>query len=142
VSAAMRIMEPYDTSLEDVRYYLRAWRWRTRQWAPNLGYPTQSPTVHLMRPVVSWDSTEDPNASADEAYDQVSTFIVQAVDRAVDELPTDQRAAVKLTYLREVDYAVYRSGRKTMEEVRRLCDAAEKALIPLLRARHVVLGGR
>jgi hypothetical protein len=130
-----------DPALDDLRYYLRAWRWRSRQWGAKLGYPTQSPFVRVMRPVVSWDSVDNPNNTADDTYEQVSSFILGAIDAVVDGLPTLKRAAVRLTYLRETDYAVYKSNRMDEKECRRLCDEAELEMIPLLRAKGVVLGG-
>lgn len=128
-------------AIEDLRHYLRAWAWKSRQWRVNLGYPPQSPIVRVMRPVVSWSSTEDLMAETDEAFDKVSSFVFDAIDAEVDRLPSLKRAAIKLTYLREVDYAVYRSNRMTNRDARRMAREVEFELIPKLRARGVVLGG-
>ena len=128
-------------ALADLQHYLRAWAWKSRQWRSNLGYPRQSPLVRVMRPVVSWSSAEDELAETDEAFDSVSGFIFAAIDAEVDRLPTTKRAALKLTYLREVDYAVYRSNRMTNREAKHIASEVEVELIPKLRARGVVLGG-
>lgn len=137
--AAMLACE-VDSAIADLQHYLRAWRWRQKRWDAKLGYPSQCTFVRCMRPVVAWDSTDDPNATMDEAFDSVSTFILDAIDAEVDRLPTPQRAAIRLIYLRETDYAVYRSGRMDLREAARLCSEAEAALVPKLRVRGVVLG--
>lgn len=98
--------------------------------------------VRVMVPVVSWSSSEDQLAEADEAFDKVSSFVFDAIDAEVDRLPAIKRAAIKLTYLREVDYAVYHSNRMTNREARRMAREVEPELIPKLRARGVVLGGQ
>lgn len=128
-------------ALADLQHYLRAWAWKSRQWRAKLGYPPQSPFVRVMRPVVAWSSSEDLMAETDEAFDKVSGFIFDAIDAEVDRLPALKRAALKLTYLREVDYAVYRSNRMTNREARQMAREVELELIPKLRARGVVLGG-
>ena len=124
-----------------MRYYLRAWAWRSRQWRARLGYPPQSPIVRVMRPVVAWSSSEDQSAEADEAYDDIAVFIFDAIDAEVDRLQSLKRAALKLIYLREVDYAVYHHNRMSMQEAKRLAGEAELELVPKLRVRGVVLGG-
>ena len=80
-------------------------------------------------------------AETDEAFDKVSSFVFDAIDAEVDRLPTMKRAALKLIYLREVDYAVYQSNRMTTSEAHRYTRDVEIELIPRLRARGIVLGG-
>lgn len=128
-------------ALADLQHYLRAWAWKSRQWRAKLGYPPQSPFVRVMRPVVAWSSSEDELAESDEAFDKVAGFVFDAIDAEVDRLPAMKRAALKLVYLREVDYAVYRHNRMTMTEAYRHTRDAEVELVPKLRARGVVLGG-
>ncbi len=94
-----------------------------------------------MRPVVAWSSSEDQSAEADEAYDDIAVFIFDAIDAEVDRLQSLKRAALKLIYLREVDYAVYHHNRMSMQEAKRLAGEAELELVPKLRVRGVVLGG-
>lgn len=118
-------------ALEDVQYYLRAWRSWVRAWRAPLGYPTAVGWVGQMLPSVSWD---------DEIYEEVDASILRKVDAEVESLPPDQRAAVRLVYLNEVLPAVFRSCRMTTETARRLCRQAELEMIPRLRARGVVLG--
>lgn len=127
--AAMRT----DPALDDVRFYLRAWRRWVRQWRAPLGYPTAVPFVHQMLPSVSsgWDDHDQ----------EVETHILRAVDAEVESLPGLKRAAVRLVYLNECLPAVFRSGRMTTAESRRLTNEAEVEMIPRLRVRGVVLGG-
>jgi hypothetical protein len=138
LSAVLKV----DYAIADLQHYLRAWAWRARQWKVRLGYPTQAPFVRIMRPVVSWDSTEDQLAQSDEMFDEIAGFIFDAIDAEVDRLPTMKRAALKLAYLREVDYAVYHSNRMTNRDARRIARDVEVELIPRMRARGVVLGGK
>ena len=128
-------------ALADLQHYLRAWAWKSRQWRSRLGYPPQAPFVRVMVPVVAWSSSEDQQAESDEAFDEVAGFVFDAIDAEVERLPTMKRAALKLVYLREVDYAVYRSNRMTMSEAHKYTNEVEVELIPRLRARGVVLGG-
>lgn len=130
-----------DYAIADLQHYLRAWAWRARQWNAKLGYPTQAPFVRIMRPVVGWSSSEDLMAEIDEAFDKVSNFVFDAIDAEVERLPTMKRAALKLTYLREVDYAVYHSNRMTNIDAKRIARVVEAELVPKLRARGIVLGG-
>jgi hypothetical protein len=123
----------HDRALDDLRYYLRAWRRWVRDWRAPLGYPTSVPFVREMVPVVSggWDTHDE----------EVDGHILRAIDAEVESLPADQRAAVRLVYLNEVTSAVFRSGRMSMESSRRLCYEAEIRMVPRLRVRGVVLGG-
>lgn len=130
-----------DRSLDDLRYYLRAWRAWVRSWRAPLGVPSATPIVQLMRPVVAWDSSADQHAQADEIADEVGGHILRAIDAEVESLPTLKRAALRLVYLNEVLPAVFHSGRMSREEVRRLCAEAEVEMVPRLRVRGVVLGG-
>lgn len=130
-----------DRSLEDVRYYLWAWRRWISGWRAPLGFPGAIPTARLMVPTVAWDSTDNAGAEADEIADEIGGHILRAVDAEVESLPANKRAAVRLTYLNEALPAVFRSCRMERDEVRRLCAEAEVEMVPKLRIRGVVLGG-
>ena len=134
-------MKTEDLAQRDVQYYLRAWRRWVRSWTPALGYPHEAPFVKHMVPVVSWDSSEDQLAQADEADQQVAEFVLRAVDTEVEALATLKRAAVRLIYLNETAPAVFRSGRMSLERAAYLCEVAELEMIPGLRLRGVILGG-
>lgn len=121
-----------DRALDDVRYYLRAWRSWVRAWREPLGLPGAVNWVGHMMPTVSWDET---------IYEEVDAAILRKVNAEIESLPADQRAAVRLVYLNEVLPAVFRSCRMTSETARRLCGKAETEMVPRLRARGVVLGG-
>lgn len=123
-----------DAALQDVRYYLRAWRRWVRAWRTPLGLPSAVPFVGKMIPSVSaFDEIEQ---------EDIDALVMRKLDAEVESLPADQRAAVRIVYLNEVMPAVFRSSRWPKDTVYRLCDAAERAMIPGLRARGVVLGGR
>jgi hypothetical protein len=121
-------------AIDDVRYYLRAWRRWVGGWRAPLGVPSAVPYVHEMLPSVS-------GGAFDEQENDVAPFILRAVDAEIERLPIDQRAAVRLVYLNEVTSSVFRSGRMTIEAARRLCAAAEADMVPKLRVRGIVLGG-
>ena len=130
-----------DLAQRDVQYYLRAWRIWTRNWRPQLWWPNQVPLVKIMVPIVSWDSAEDQNAQADAADEQISEYILEAVNCEVEALEVMKCAAVHLVYLNETGPAVYRSGRMSLEKAAQLCDEAEREMIPRLRTKGIILGG-
>ena len=121
-------------ALDDVRYYLRAWRWWCIRWRPDLGYPHASPIVTNMLPVVSWDSEEDQRAELDQVDEEVDEQILHKVDQAIELLPVPKRMAVKAVYLRECCLMPIKAAR-------RLCNEAEVDLIAMLRRKNVLLGG-
>lgn len=85
--------------------------------------------------ISGWSHPEDID-------EQVDNHVMHALDREIENLPADKRAAVKLVYLNEILPAVFRSLRWQRETVNRLCSEAEVEMIPRLRVRGVVLGGR
>lgn len=122
-----------DLALSDLRYYLRAWcRW-VRAWRAPLGLPG----------AVNWVTHIIPTVSGGETIsDEVDGEILHILDAEIESLPAMKRAAIRLTYLREEPgMAVFRSGRMTVLEAKRLCAEAEVEMIPRLRVRGVVLGG-
>ncbi len=124
-----------DCAVDDLRHYLRAWSRWVRAWRAPLGIPSTVAIVSRMIPTVdSWSSHEDTDET-------IEAHILREVDREIERLPPNQRAAVRLTYLNETLPAVFRSARMSQEEVRRLCNLAEAEMVPRLRIRGVVLGG-
>lgn len=118
-------------SLEDVRYYLRAWRRWCFAWRPSLGW--RSCLVDLMTPVGAWSSEDDQQAEADEADQEVSEYVLHRVDRCVERLPGRKRACVRHVYLREhIDLPA--------KDVRRICSEAENDLVPMLLSENVLVG--
>lgn len=126
-------MRREDPALEDLRFYLRAWRRWVRNWAAPLGYPPEAPFVRSMRPTVAPDGADQDQ--------EVDGFILRTIDAQIESLPARKRAAVRLIYLNETLPAVFNSCRMTMQEARRLTSEAELEMVPLLRVRGVVLGG-
>lgn len=74
--------------------------------------------------------------------EEVEGWIMRAVDASVEDLEPVKRASVRLVYLNEILPAVFRSNRISESEARRLTYDAEVELIPKLRLRGVVVGGR
>lgn len=127
-------------ALEDVRYYLRAWRYWNKSWRPSLGHDGQISLVRLMRPTVAFAEEGDDAAEVDSAVD---SWIMAAVDAVMADLNGTQRAAINLIYMREKPgLAIVRSGRMTVADAERICQEAELAMIGPLRKKGVVLGGR
>lgn len=127
-------MKLEDVALQDLRYYLRSWRRWVRAWRAPLGLPSAIPLVGKMVPSVSaYDEIEE---------EEINAVVMRQIDAEVESLPADKRAAVRLVYLNEVLPAVFRSARWSKDRVYRLCDQAEVEMVPKLRARGVVLGGR
>lgn len=131
-------MDSHDSALSDLRYYLKAWRGWVRSWREKLGYPSEAPFVRLCRPVVEWGGED---SGYHERSEEVDEWIIKAIDTEVENLPVLKRAAVRLIYLREVGPAMFRSGRMSIEEASRLCDLAERDMVPKLRDKGIVLGG-
>lgn len=121
-----------DRSIEDVRYYLRAWRSWCLAWRPRLGYP-QSCLTDLMIPAAAWDSDDDMQAEATEIDEQVGEYILHRVEQSVEALPKRKRQCVRFVYLRE-------HCEIPVRDCRRLCAEAERDLIPMLRSRNILVG--
>jgi hypothetical protein len=77
-------------------------------------------------------------AEAEDYDERIYACQMRHIDQAVRSLSSDHQHAINVEYLNELGPAVWRSARKTKEEVRMLCVAAEHALVPLLRRRDVV----
>lgn len=89
-----------------------------------------------MKPTVSgWSHIEDIDESLD-------TWIMKKLDAEIQNLSAEQRAALRLSYLNEILPAVFRSARWDRRTFNKLVAEAELELIPRLRAKGVVLGGR
>lgn len=119
-------------SVDELRYYLRAWRSWVRAWRAPLGFPSSVAWLGVMPPTPAWE--------CDDADPTVDSFILRAVDAEVESLPPMKRVAVRQCYLNEAHTAVQSTGKMSREEARRLCDEAEFEMVPRLRARGVVLG--
>lgn len=121
-------------ALDDLRYYLRQWRRWLRAWRPNLGYPHSANFVSQMIPVVAEDE--------DDA-EQVDPFIMQSIDAEIANLPKLSQVAVRLVYLREIPgMATITNNRLPLADARKVAESAERELLPKLRKRGVVLGGK
>jgi len=107
-------------------------RWR-RAWRPHLGFPRAVPYLHLMKGQVSF------NTEAEDYDEAISEHAMKAVDRALGQLEAKHRHAIQVIYLREDVAAVFRSGRITLDQCRRLAKEAETLLIPILRKDDVFL---
>jgi hypothetical protein len=121
---------PVDT----VRALLREWTAYRRRWSPDIGYPHAVPWLDEVRGSVDgWTEGAD--------YDlKIKANEMRQVDEAVRlELSHDHQHAIFVVYLNEVGPAVWRSARKPMPEIRRLCEEAELRLVPLLRRRDIAL---
>ena len=120
-------------ALADLRYYLRAWRAWVRAWRAPLGFPSAVAWLRIMPPTPQWGS--------DDTDPEVDAYILRVINSEIENLPAEKRAALRFTYLNEGLPAVFRSGRLSREELRRLCDEAEVEMVPRLRVRGIVLGG-
>ena len=122
-----------DTAVDDLRYYLRAWRSWTRAWRAPLGLPSSVAWLRIMPPTPAW--------SCEDTDPEVDGFILRTLNAVIESLPANKRAAVRITYLNETLPASFRSGRMSHDELRRLCSEAAVEMIPKLRVRGVLLGG-
>ena len=111
--------------IEELQFYLRAWRAWVRAWRAPLGAPSAVPWLGVIKATPSWESEDDSG---------VDSFILRAVDAEVESLPPHKRAAVRQYYLNEALTSMPR------ETLKALCDEAEAEMIPKLRIRGVVLG--
>jgi DNA-directed RNA polymerase specialized sigma24 family protein len=121
-------MKVVSRALDELRYYLRAWRSWVRAWRAPLGLPSSVAWLGVMPPTPAWD--------VDDADQNVDSFILRAIDAEIESLSPKKRAALRQYYLNEALSA----GKSTREEASRLCSEAEVEMIPRLRARGVVLG--
>ena len=137
-----RIPTRLEVELDHVRHLLKEWaRWE-RNWKPMLGHKNES--VMTQFPMVGSVSCGSVDDALEEPYmysEAIDRTVLKAVGAAVEDLPLPKRLAVRIIYLREAIAAVFRSHRMSLQDAALLCDAAEKDLIPMLRARSVVVAG-
>lgn len=117
---------------QQVRDLLRAWVAYRRRWRPDNGLPSAVCWIdEVMGAIDGWTDGDD--------YDsRIHATEMRHVDEAIRSLSSDHQHALFVIYLGEIGPAVWRSGRKPMGEIRTLCDAAERHLVPLLKRRNVV----
>jgi len=128
----MEMTVPIQAQLGAVQSLLRDWVRYRRAWRPDNGYPRAVAWIdHVKGHIDGWTTGEDYD-------DKIHTVTMRHVDEAVKSLPSDCQHALNVIYLREIGPAVWRSGRKPMAEIRRICDQAESMLIPMLRRRDVL----
>lgn len=132
-SAVLRLEAVHDP-LPRVRALLREWVQYRRRWAPHIGLPGAVAWLDQVRGGVDqWTEGEDYDA-------KIYANDMRQVDQAINnDLTTEHRHAIFVVYLNEIGPAVWRSGRKSMKDIRVLCDQAEVRLVPILRRRDVVL---
>ncbi len=112
---------------------LRMWVLYRRRWRPDNGLPSAVAWIdRIDGPVDAWTDGDDYDA-------KIYAATMRHVDEAIKlELSTAMQHAIYVVYLNEAGPAVWRSAKKPMVEIRRLCDEAERALVPILRRRDVV----
>ena len=130
---------PAEIELARCRDYLDAWSLHQQMYRPRLGAPGSS----------SFAPDQTSASTASEYYERSDAWAMQQVDAAVEEdLPSlpEGRAlwlALRMRWLNiRVGPRVFRSNRLTHldpGEVDELADAAERALIPILKRRKVPL---
>jgi hypothetical protein len=129
------MMNSAAVELDAVRYYLRQWvRWR-RFWRPGLGYPRSVPFVDVMRGSRPMDGYDDMDGDDARIHAETMRQLDQAIE---NDLGSDAKHALLVVYMREVGPAVWRSGRKSMQEIKALAWQAERDLVPILRRRNVL----
>ena len=107
--------------LESLRWYLRQWAHWCRSWRPRgLWYPSAVPYLDEMRP--------GPSESS-ESLDGAESWQLHAVEQGVSELPSTLSGAIRAHYLAE----------RALTQTAAAVDQAEKALIPLVERRHLIL---
>lgn len=112
--------------VEELQFYLRAWRAWVRAWRAPLGAPSAVSWANVIHGTPAWET--------DDSDPGVDSFILRAVDAEVESLPPNKRAAVRQYYLNEALTKLSRT------EIKALCAEAEIEMIPRLRTRGVVLG--
>jgi hypothetical protein len=92
-----------------------------------------------MVPTVGWSSSADELTESDDREERVSSHVMTAIDAEVESLPSMLRAALKLVYMNEMGPDVFKHNRMSKAEAAHLCDRAERAMLPGLARRGVVL---
>lgn len=121
------------TYLDQVQWLLRAWAAYKRRWRPDNGLPSAVNWIDRVRGAV------DGWCDSDDYDDRIYATEMRHVDEAVKGLSADHQNAIAVVYLNEIGPAVWRSGKRPMNEIRSLCNAAEMVLVPILRRRDVVV---
>lgn len=126
-----------DPELAALKVYLAGWAALSEPAALGHGVPGQVPYADYMRPTASWD-LEDKDTKLDAS-------IRRAIDEGVLELTARIplcRPVLMVRYMNIRGPAVYRSGRTyhlTRDEIEDIADQAERALVPVVKRRGVVL---
>lgn len=126
--------------LERLKYHYlpmwSAWCFLTRT---TQGLPSQVPFTDYMK-----GSMREFDETSDEL--RIDGDTCRVIDQAVDELTgrgvVHARAVLAVRYLNAAGAAVYRSGRVTdiePDQVDDLCDQAERALVPIVKRRGLLL---
>lgn len=127
----------HNHELARLKRYLQGWAELSEPRTLGRGAPGEVPYSDYMRPACGWDFIEH-----DERLDP---DIRRAIDMAVDELSATMalaRPVLMVRYMNARGPAVYRHGRLhhlAAAEIEDLADEAERALIPLVKRRGVVL---
>lgn len=133
---AMLAMKTTNSELDSVRYHLRKWVGWKRGWFPYLGAPSSVPYVDSMRGSRPMDGYDDPDGDDARIHAETMRQVDQAIER---DITHDQKHGILVVYMREAGPAVWRSNRKPMSEIKRLCWDGELALIPAFRRRNIPL---
>lgn len=115
-----------------VRELLRMWVAYKRRWRPDNGLPSAVCWIDEVR------GTVDGWADGDDYDCRIYATEMRHLDEAIRSLSSDHQHALFVVYLNESGPAVWRSAKKPLSEIRKLCDVAEQHLVPILRARNVV----
>ena len=125
-----------DPELAGLKAYLADWAKRTEPRGIVSGLPASVPYANLMRGTPSWDLDEDR---------RVDESIRGEIDLAIDEITPRIplcRPCLMVRYLNINGPAVYRHGRLhhlSRDEIEDVADAAERALVQVVKRRGVVL---
>jgi len=146
---ALREIDLHGDGILRLREHLRDWAEWIGNWKPKLGYPSSVPYVRLMGRNVT------VSESSDDSLYAPSPVVMSYLDAALEDLRAQDEElfmALRIWYLNEtVGVSVFRSPRlKQVEEARllgpgyaneelsRLKEEAERALLPLARKHNVV----
>lgn len=129
-----------EEGLDRLRAYLSDWADWTRKYRVQTGLPNSVPYLDSMRASYS-DSFGQPL----DDYQTVNTVAMRIIDAAMTDLSQAMShgpAALNWRYLNANGPAVYRSGRLpglSMMELDALADAAELALLPIVKRKGLLL---
>lgn len=126
-----------DPELARLKSYLAGWAVASEPRTLTRGVPGEVPYSDYMRPGLGWDIREED--------DRLDASIRRAIDEAVSELSSAMplcRSCLMVRYMNLRGPAVYRNNRLhqlSREEIEDLADAAERALVPIVKRRGVAL---